>query len=239
MTATIHTLPNGTPPGRALPVSEVFGPVWQGEGPHAGMRCSFLRLGLCNLACEWCDTPYTWDRSRFDVDAECPPMAAADILAALAAHNTQMLVLTGGEPLIHATNSTLSDVVWNFAGDVDVETNGTQPPPAWKHRVSLFAVSPKLWTGGPVGKRLKPMLLNTWADQPNAYFKIVCQTPEQVAEVATHSWAWPEKTWIMPEGRSAQEVLASASQIEAAVAEHGFHFTLRMHTLMHGDERGF
>lgn len=238
MTATIHTLP-GTPLGKPLPVSEVFGPVWQGEGPHTGMRCSFLRLGLCNLACEWCDTPFTWDRTRFDVDAECPPMDAAAILERLASHNTTLLVVSGGEPLIHATNPTLSEVLWSFAGDVDVETNGTQPPPSWKQRVSLFAVSPKLWTGGPLSKRIKPAVLAEWAEQPNAYFKVVCQTPDQVAEVAAQAWAWPEKTWIMPEGRTAAEVLDGALRIERAVADHGFHFTLRAHTLLHGDERGF
>lgn len=234
---TVHSLPP-VRIDRPLPVAEVFGPVWQGEGPHAGMRCSFLRLGMCNLACEWCDTPYSWDTSRYDLSVEAPPRTADDLLTVLASHDTRMLVLTGGEPLIHAQNTTLSTVLWNFVGDIDVETNGTLPPPEWKHRIALFAVSPKLWTGGPLRKRLKPMVLAEWAEQPNAYFKVVCQTPEQVAEVATHPWAWPEKTWIMPEGRTPTEVLDTAARIEQAVADHGFHLTLRSHTLMHGDERG-
>ncbi|HHK7228110.1 TPA: hypothetical protein ACQXLV_002143, partial [Streptococcus pneumoniae] len=42
-----------------LPVSEVFGPTIQGEGPHAGRTCHFIRLGGCNLSCSWCDTPYS------------------------------------------------------------------------------------------------------------------------------------------------------------------------------------
>ena len=41
------------------PVSEVFGPTLQGEGPHAGRPCHFIRLGGCNLSCSWCDTPYS------------------------------------------------------------------------------------------------------------------------------------------------------------------------------------
>ena len=78
-----------------LPVSEVYGPVWQGEGPDTGRRCSFLRLGHCNLACDWCDTPYTWDDDRFDVDAECPPTSNDHIMAELDRHGTDTVVLTG------------------------------------------------------------------------------------------------------------------------------------------------
>ena len=55
-----------------LPLSEVFGPTFQGEGPHAGRRCAFVRLGGCNLSCEWCDTPYTWDATRYDLALENP-----------------------------------------------------------------------------------------------------------------------------------------------------------------------
>ena len=224
-----------------LPVSEVFGPVWQGEGPHTGRRCSFLRLGLCNLACEWCDTPFTWDTTRFDVHAECPPRDVPWVQAALVATGTTHLILSGGEPLIHAKNSTLLRVLdwwWFNRRTVDVETNGTLPPPEWAHMVDLFTVSPKLWTGGPARRRLRPDTLRAWEERPNSVFKVVCQTPEQVAEVAEQPWADPAKTWIMPEGITAERVLTGARAIEQAVADHGFHFTLRAHTLLHNDERG-
>lgn len=44
---------------RTLQVSEIFKSV-QGEGPFCGMPSIFLRLGICNLSCVWCDTSYTW-----------------------------------------------------------------------------------------------------------------------------------------------------------------------------------
>jgi len=37
-------------------VSEIF-VSFQGEGPHAGRRHLFVRLGGCPLRCRYCDTP--------------------------------------------------------------------------------------------------------------------------------------------------------------------------------------
>ena len=38
---------------------EIFASL-QGEGPSAGKPVAFIRLSRCNLACQWCDTAYTW-----------------------------------------------------------------------------------------------------------------------------------------------------------------------------------
>ena len=68
---------------RLLPVSEVFGPTIQGEGPHAGRRVYFVRLGGCNLSCSWCDSAYTWDGETYDLREELTPSTALDVLARL------------------------------------------------------------------------------------------------------------------------------------------------------------
>ena len=66
-----------------LVVSEVFGPTVQGEGPSAGRLCGFVRLGRCNLACDFCDTGYTWDWDRYDAAVELTEMPVGDVLAKL------------------------------------------------------------------------------------------------------------------------------------------------------------
>src|ERR1700737_3534692 len=83
-----------------LRVSEVFGPTFQGEGPSAGQLAAFLRLSRCNLNCTWCDTPYTWDARRFDLEAETRRLSAAEAVDRLRAIRTPLIVVTGGEPLV-------------------------------------------------------------------------------------------------------------------------------------------
>ena len=48
--------PDGSP--------EIFYSI-QGEGANVGKPAVFLRMGLCNLKCSWCDTKYTWDWEEY------------------------------------------------------------------------------------------------------------------------------------------------------------------------------
>ena len=83
-----------------LVVNECFGPTLQGEGPSTGRRCGFVRLGRCNQACSWCDEPQTWAWDRFDQSAELHEMAVDEVLEVLDAMDVDMVVVTGGEPLL-------------------------------------------------------------------------------------------------------------------------------------------
>jgi organic radical activating enzyme len=85
-------------------VNEIFGPTFQGEGPALGTRCGFVRLGRCNLACEWCDSRFSWDWSRYDPATELHEMSVEDIVAALEPMQVDTIVLTGGEPLLQRSH---------------------------------------------------------------------------------------------------------------------------------------
>lgn len=224
-----------------LPVSELFGPVYQGEGPYAGRRVSFLRLMGCNLSCSWCDTPYTWDTSRFDLAAETTKMRPDLIVKALGKHRTDTLVLSGGEPMIHHRKPAFLTLMAMWPGAVHVETNGTVRPDDWAAtRVSHWSVSAKLANGGDPGKRrIVPRALAWYAARPDAVFKFVAATPGDVDEAADliAGMVPPDRVWIMPEGVTAAAVLGHAAAIEDAALDYGFNLTLRQHVLLHGTER--
>ena len=67
----------------------------QGEGKQQGRAAYFVRLGGCDVGCVWCDVKDSWD-----VNAH-PKMEIADIVDAIKRTNTNFVVVTGGEPLMH------------------------------------------------------------------------------------------------------------------------------------------
>lgn len=226
-----------------LRVAEVFGPVWQGEGPATGRRAWFVRFGLCNLHCSWCDTPYTWDHTRYDLREQNPPWSLADIWADLAgARHTDLLVLTGGEPLIWAGHPDLRALCERWDGDIHIETNGTIAAPDWlTERLSGASVSAKLpGQGDPEHARIVPDVLHAWAATPYAFLKIVCITPTDVYAAAdlADRFGFTNRLWIMPEGTDPITIVHRARQLAPAVTSVGAHLSLRQQVLLYGDKRG-
>ena len=227
-----------------VPVSEQFGPTLQGEGPYQGRAVQFLRLGGCNLSCSWCDTPYTWDGSRFDLRQELKPKSGAAILQDLVPNVP--LVLSGGEPLLHQENSGLLWALRNSGIEVHVETNGTlEPTRLFRRSVNWFGVSPKLSHAGLHRGKQDPALNSAWPGlsrkNHQIFLKVVVRNADDVAAVA--DWAkalgWPrEQVWVMPLGTSTAELLAHWNEIATAAAERGINATQRLHVLAWGDCKG-
>lgn len=228
-----------------LVVAEVFGPTVQGEGPSCGRRASFLRLGGCNLTCSWCDTPYTWDGSRYDLRAELTRRPVDEVCAELAAHGTRLLVVTGGEPLLHQQQPGWAQLLHTAAAygwEVEVETNGTIPPTATtRDLVDRLNVSPKLPHAGMTGsRRINAPALAALADHPGATLKVVVRDREDVTRACwlADEHGWPRhRVWVMPEGTTAAAVLDGARQVADAAIRAGLNLTPRLHTLLWDDER--
>ena len=102
--------------GSVLEVQEIFLTL-QGEGPYVGHPAVFVRLGGCNLACNFCDTEF----ETFSV------MKLTDILGEvhrLAERKSILVVLTGGEPFRQPIGP-LCEALLKAGYNVQIETNGT------------------------------------------------------------------------------------------------------------------
>ena len=228
-----------------LVVSEVFGPTLQGEGPSTGRRAAFVRLGRCNLTCTWCDTPYTWDWERFDPSVELSRRTVAALVAEIEAMAPEIVVVTGGEPLLQRRRlvplvAACADRGWS----VEVETNGTLAPGAeLAGLVDRWNVSPKLANSG-VSPELRevPDALEAFAAlaaDGRAAFKFVSTGLDDLDEIAAlvdrHHLA---PVWVMPEGTTSGAVLAGTRALADPVLARGWNLTTRLHVLVWGDERG-
>ncbi len=224
-----------------LVVSEVFGPTIQGEGPSAGRRACFVRLGRCNLSCRWCDTPYTWDWDRHDPAEELHTVPVADVLARLDAMGAGLLVVTGGEPLLQQHHlPPLLEGARERGWRVEVETSGTVAPRLAHDLVDRYNVSPKLASSGmALRRRYRPEILHRFADGGRAAFKFVVAEPSELDEVeAMVAECGLSPVWVMPEGTDAEVVLARLRALAEPVIARGWNLTPRLHVLVWGDRRG-
>ncbi|HEX2849089.1 MAG TPA: 7-carboxy-7-deazaguanine synthase QueE [Acidimicrobiales bacterium] len=227
-----------------LVVAEVFGPTWQGEGPSLGRRAGFVRLGRCDLACSFCDTPYTWDWSRFDPAVELHRRTVSDVAGAIEEMDVGLVVVTGGEPLLQQrTLIALLDVLHARSFEIEIETAGHHAPaPEVVALVHRFNVSPKLESSGnPRDRRYKPDVLRGLVATGKAAFKFVATAErdlDEINEIVEACALPPAAVWVMPEGTDATTVVERGRALAEPVLARGWNLTTRLHVLLWGDERG-
>ena len=101
------------------PVVETFHSV-QGEGYWTGVNAFFIRLGGCDVHCPWCDTKHSWNAARH------PQQSTDELVAAATAVDPAMVIITGGEPLLHDLQP-LTTALKNAGMQAHLETSGAHP----------------------------------------------------------------------------------------------------------------
>jgi 7-carboxy-7-deazaguanine synthase len=101
------------------PIVETFHSI-QGEGAWVGVSAFFIRLGGCDVYCPWCDQKETWNPKSY------PQFKAIALAEKAKAANSAIVIITGGEPLMHDLNS-LTEQLHQLGMRVHIETSGAHP----------------------------------------------------------------------------------------------------------------
>lgn len=215
---------NHRDPQGGLWVSEIFGPTFQGEGPYSGRQAVFVRLQGCNLACAYCDTPYAREQTTW--------LTLAAVCREIFERTTQRIVITGGEPLLQpAAVQSLCEILFLSNIFVEIETNGTLKPLA--QAGVHYNVSPKLrFSGNPEHDHVRDFL------GYQAAFKFVCRNTKDVAEVDEFDLP-PHRVWIMPEGKTLDDINKHLKAIWAAALERHYNVCDRLHIRLFGGQKGW
>lgn len=235
-----------------LLVTEVYGPVRQGEGKSAGELVSFLRLAGCNLACDFCDTPYTWNwigtkfkhTEKFDKKKEVHSMSVSEVRKKLDDLNCFRVVLSGGEPLLQQKN--LLPLLRKLKSDayyIEVETNGTiKPLTEFLELVDQINCSPKTANSGSDNRllmRYRPSALEALSSSPKTSFKFVVESKEDLDDIrGLVSLYNMKEVYLMPKGRTTEEQVKIQDKVRKLAAKYSFKFSPRLHVLQFDSLRG-
>jgi 7-carboxy-7-deazaguanine synthase len=147
MNQTISIESKGRAKAQTIRVSEIYGPVCQGEGMLIGRPTIFVRLGGCDYRCSWCDSLYA---VLPEYRHEWRPMTAEQIAGAvkvLLPGGRGHVTLSGGNPAIH----NLAELVGRLGtfSRVAIETQASVNP-HWIRFVDDITLSPKPPSSGNV-----------------------------------------------------------------------------------------
>lgn len=157
----------------SLPVMEHFYTI-QGEGFHQGRAAYFIRLGGCDVGCVWCDVKDSWDAAAH------PLINIAELIKLVKQSGTEMVVVTGGEPLMHNLDE-LTAGITEAGLETNIETSGAHP---LSGKWNWICVSPKKFKAPlpailPLANELKVVIFNKsdfeWAEQFAAQVSPACK----------------------------------------------------------------
>lgn len=170
-----------------LKVNEIFN-SFQGEGVYAGTPATFLRLSGCNLNCSFCDTDFK------DYDELTVSMVKNIIVENMEKHKTDILVITGGEPLLQYDE--VNQLINQLNYKVQVETNGTIIKVPLN---ATYMISPK--------KEIEK-IFKFYKNYDKAYFKFIIQNNHDLQQITEliQEYDYNKEVYLQPVYQNAQEI---------------------------------
>lgn len=170
-----------------LKVNEIFN-SFQGEGVYAGTPATFLRLSGCNLNCSFCDTDFK------NYDELTVSMVKNIIVENMEKHKTNILVITGGEPLLQYDE--VNQLINQLNYKVQVETNGTIIKVPLN---ATYMISPK--------KEIEK-IFKFYKNYDKAYFKFIIQDNHDLQQIneLIQEYDYNKEVYLQPVYQNAQEI---------------------------------
>ena len=170
-----------------LKVNEIFN-SFQGEGVYAGTPATFLRLSGCNLNCSFCDTDFK------DYDELTVSMVKNIIVETMEKYKTDILVITGGEPLLQYDE--VNQLINQLNYKVQVETNGTIIKVPLN---ATYMISPK--------KEIEK-IFKFYKNYDKAYFKFIIQDNHDLQQIneLIQEYDYNKEVYLQPVYQNAQEI---------------------------------
>jgi 7-carboxy-7-deazaguanine synthase len=202
--------------GSTLQVVEIF-PTLQGEGPFVGHPAVFIRLGGCNLACDFCDTEFE----------SFQPMACLAIMENVMAEagRSDLVVITGGEPLRQEIGP-LCQHLLDEGFRVQIETNGT----LWRDLplgVNIVC-SPKVTNGA-----YHPVRPEILARADALKFIVSLSHPHYAAVGNVGQEHYPIPIYVQPMDEADAKKNQHNMHHAAALAQaHGYRLSLQIHKML-------
>ena len=168
-------------------------------------------------------------------------MTVDQVLGVLDAMDVDMVVVTGGEPLLQQQGlESLLRGVKARGWRSEVETAGAIAPTMADGLVDQWNVSPKLAnSGNALERRYKPDVLRAFEATQRSVFKFVACEPSDLDEVdAIVRECGLADVWIMPEGTDAATLERRSAALVDDVVKRGWNLTTRLHILLWGNRRG-
>jgi organic radical activating enzyme len=142
----------------------------QGEGFHQGRAAYFIRLGGCDVGCVWCDVKESWDADKHPKFSIKEIVEKAKTSQQSTVHGPQLVVITGGEPLMHNLDE-LTKALHHAGFETNIETSGSSP---FSGEWDWICLSPKKFKKPlpeilPLANELKVVVFNKtdfdWAEE--------------------------------------------------------------------------